>query len=62
MMFIADEGRKPSQTSSDAGERKLACWIALSKKNNERELLMRRDILSTAIAAPKNANKENMSN
>ena len=32
------------------------------QKNNERELLMRRDILSKAIAAPKNANKENMSN
>jgi hypothetical protein len=49
--FIADEGRKPRQKSSDAGERKLAFWIALSKKNSERELLMRRDIPSVFIDA-----------
>jgi hypothetical protein len=44
--FIADEGRTPRQTSSDAGERKLAVWITQSKVYNEREQLMRRDIPS----------------
>jgi hypothetical protein len=36
MTFIADKERNPSQKSSDAGERKLACWIALSKKKRTR--------------------------
>jgi hypothetical protein len=49
MTFIDDEVRNPSQKSSDASERKLACWIGVSKKNNERELLMRRDIPSVFV-------------
>jgi len=51
MTFIADEGRKPVQKSSDAGERKLANWISHSKRNNERAQLMRRDIPSVFIDA-----------
>jgi hypothetical protein len=42
--FIAEEGRKPKENSSDAGERSLANWINHSKRNNEREQLMRREI------------------
>jgi hypothetical protein len=57
MTFIANEGRTPNQKSSDAGERKLACWIAISKKNNERELLMRRDIPSVFINAKRGPQK-----
>jgi len=49
--FIADEGRTPRQKSSEAGERKLARWIMKSKRNNEREQLMRRDISSVFVAA-----------
>ena len=49
--FIADEGRTPRQKSSEAGERKLARWIMKSKRNSEREQLMRRDISSVFVAA-----------
>jgi hypothetical protein len=53
MTFIADEGRKPKDRSSDAGERKLAFWIAQSKckRNKERKQLMRRDIPSVFVNA-----------
>jgi hypothetical protein len=44
--FIADEGRTPRRKSSDASERFLANWIKTSNINNEREMLMRRDIPS----------------
>jgi len=49
MTFIANEGRTPNQKSSDAGERKLAHWISLSKKNNVRKQLLRRDIPSVFV-------------
>jgi hypothetical protein len=48
--FIDDEARHPRQKSSDAGERKLASWIAQSKRNNERKQLMKRDITSVFVA------------
>ena len=57
MTFIADERRTPVQKSSNAGERKLAHWIALSKKNNEREQLMRRDIPSVFVRAKRGPRK-----
>jgi hypothetical protein len=57
MTFIANEERKPRQKSSDAGERKLAHWISLSKKNNERKQLMRRDIPSVFINAKRGPQK-----
>ena len=47
--FIADKGRTPNSKSSDAGERKLANWIAKNKTKKEREQLMRRDIPSVFV-------------
>jgi len=54
--FIADEGRKPRERSSDANEKKLG-WIHTNKKkergtNSEREQLMIRDIPSVFICRP----------
>ena len=54
MMFIATEGRKSRERSSDTDEKYLANWIQLQKRkvpetNSECEQLMRRDIPSTAV-------------